>query len=451
MSLNLSELRTYVRDLTGIYSTDIITDALLTRWINEAYRELTRSQNWPWASSVVDLVTGTDVPAFDGEYHAYLAYRVAVRALGFEADDTQRAQLYNGEAETIYSQMVLKYLQGQAHSTDGNMASLIRNVRDYLVIYNDTISDDFIEARIMDVYAELFEGHVWPFARNPFPGMGWGYTRVLVLGAAGRLGLQAGRDAAFVETMANEYQLAYEELKTAFLRTSTGTGYSNLGQLRSLVRTVTGDYSKLIPNVLIDLWINEEYQLLASEKDWTWLEQTAQIPVADGTSQFQLPGGTRKVLEMYVVEKVAAADGMEKPVARQEIVYPVPHVMDIERTSDKFNYDVTSTGYVTISPAPERDIVIRTRYVLALNQMSADSDQPLFAAQFRSVLAYRVGMRVAAYTNADKNIMDLCAMVAQNMFESMNQFYQLEHSMEAFQLGGKSLESRKYLPWFRTA
>jgi hypothetical protein len=60
-------------------------------------------------------------------------------------------------------------------------------------------------------------------------------------------------------------------------------------------------------------------------------------------------------------------------------------------------------------------------------------------------------MRVAAYTNADKNIMDLCAMVAQNMFESMNQFYQLEHSMEAFQLGGKSLESRKYLPWFRTA
>jgi hypothetical protein len=450
MSLNLSELRTYVRDLTGIYSTDIITDALLTRWINEAYRELTRSQNWPWASSVVDLVTATDVPAFDGEYHAYLAYRVAVRALGFEADDTQRAQLYNGEAETIYSQMVLKYLQGQAHSTDGNMASLIRNVRDYLVVYSDTISDDFIEARIMDVYAELFEGHVWPFARNPFPGMGWGYTRVLVLGAAGRLGLQAGRDAAFVETMANEYQLAYEELKTAFLRTSTGTGYSNLGQLRSLVRTVTGDYSKLIPNVLIDLWINEEYQLLASEKDWTWLERTDQIPVQDGANQFYLLNGTRKVLEMYVVEG-ADPEYSASSVSQSEIVYPVPHIMDIERNSEKFNYDVSSNGLVTISPTPERDITVRVRYIVSFSPLTNDLGQPGFDEQFRSILAYRVGMRVAAYTNADKNIMDLCVMVSQNMFDAMNKFYQLEHSMEAFQLGGKSMESRKYLPWFRTA
>lgn len=450
MSLNLSELRTYVRDLTGIYSTDILSDTILTRWINEAYREITRSQNWPWASSVVDLVNGLDAPVFAGEYHAILAYRVADKALGFEADDTERAKRYKEEADFIYTQMVLKYLQGQAHSTSGNMASLIRNVRDYLNMYEDAISDDLIESRIMDVYNELYEGHVWPFDRNPFPGMGWDRTRVLVLGAAGRLGLQAGRDAAFVETMANEYQLAYEELKTVFFRNQTGTGYSNLGQLRSLVRTITGDYSKLIPDVLINLWINEEYQLLASEKDWAWLEQTTQLTVAAGSNQFYLMNGTRKVLEMYVVEG-ADPEYSASSVTQSEIIYPVPHIMDIERNAEKFHYDVSSGGLVTISPTPERDITIRARYAASFSPLTGDLSEPGFDEQFRSILAYRVGMRVAAYTNADKNIMDLCVMVSQNMFEAMNKFYQLEHSMEAFQLGGKALETRKYLPWFRTA
>ena len=40
MAYTLSTLRTYTRDLTGIYTTDIISDDLLGRWINEAYFEV---------------------------------------------------------------------------------------------------------------------------------------------------------------------------------------------------------------------------------------------------------------------------------------------------------------------------------------------------------------------------------------------------------------------------
>lgn len=46
--MTLAELRTYVRDLTGVYSTDLLPDTLLNRWLQESYSELNRAQDWPW-------------------------------------------------------------------------------------------------------------------------------------------------------------------------------------------------------------------------------------------------------------------------------------------------------------------------------------------------------------------------------------------------------------------
>jgi hypothetical protein len=46
--MTLSELRSYVRDLTGIYSADLLPDSLLTRWLNESYYEFLAVEVWPW-------------------------------------------------------------------------------------------------------------------------------------------------------------------------------------------------------------------------------------------------------------------------------------------------------------------------------------------------------------------------------------------------------------------
>jgi hypothetical protein len=328
---------------------------------------------------------------------------------------------------------------------------LVGLVRDQLGVHTDVLSFQFIAAKITDAHNELVQSQAWPFASNSFPAMGWDYTRILVFAAAGRLALQAGRDEAFVSTMATEYTLALEEMKTVFLRNTTGILSGTRIQLRQLVRSLTGDYSKIIPNVMIDMWLSEEYQLLSNEKDWNWLEQVSQIPLVANTSQFQLVNGTRNVLEMYLVENVAAGDGVNVAVAQSEIVHPVPHVLNIEKNSERFHYDVTFGGLVTISPAPTRDFVIRVRYVQTGAGLVTDTSEPAFAQQFRSILAYRVAMRVAAYTNAPQNIMDLCSAGAGAMFDAMYTAYQLEHSMEPLQLGALALESHKYMPWFRTA
>ena len=61
--MNLTDLRTYVRDLTGIYSTDLLPNALLDRWLQEAYSELNRQDEWPWilAQSTGSLAIGATV------------------------------------------------------------------------------------------------------------------------------------------------------------------------------------------------------------------------------------------------------------------------------------------------------------------------------------------------------------------------------------------------------
>lgn len=62
--MTLADLRAYVRDLTGVYSTDLLPDTLLDRWLQEAYSELNRAEDWPWLASIVSGTlssTGTTI------------------------------------------------------------------------------------------------------------------------------------------------------------------------------------------------------------------------------------------------------------------------------------------------------------------------------------------------------------------------------------------------------
>ena len=55
--MNLTDLRTRVRALTGIPSTSILTDAVLDVYINEAYRDVCRAYDWPWLTATYSLST----------------------------------------------------------------------------------------------------------------------------------------------------------------------------------------------------------------------------------------------------------------------------------------------------------------------------------------------------------------------------------------------------------
>jgi hypothetical protein len=68
--MTLSDLRAYVRDLTGIYSTDLLPDSLLTRWLNESYFEFLSAELWPWrvGAALGTLPKGDTVILLDSSY-----------------------------------------------------------------------------------------------------------------------------------------------------------------------------------------------------------------------------------------------------------------------------------------------------------------------------------------------------------------------------------------------
>lgn len=192
--MNLSALRQHVRDLTGVYSTDVVSDTLVNLWINEAYNEVARDRDWDWLEQsytaavpapvsgvhTINLANGTrriitaylvntngsveemvntptldsveddspkvyydvnfsgvfrftpeqpldytvrirysaanvslssdsDVPAFDEQFHAIVAYRAAVKVLQFVSDDTPRSEYYLNEYASLLAGMYSLY------------------------------------------------------------------------------------------------------------------------------------------------------------------------------------------------------------------------------------------------------------------------------------------------------------------------------------------------------
>lgn len=162
--MNLSDIDAYTRDLTGVFSTDVVTSSLMTRFINESYKELARRQGWPWlvAGTVTPLALPTDVPVFDDEFHATLAYRSAVKVLAFVADDTPRAQSYIEEYNSLVKDMETTYLSGYATGVSVTLSNMARMVRDITGVYDDQlINDAMIKIYINRAYHEVAMQRDW--------------------------------------------------------------------------------------------------------------------------------------------------------------------------------------------------------------------------------------------------------------------------------------------------
>jgi hypothetical protein len=88
--LNLSALRNHVRSLVAINSTDLLSDADLTIFINESYMDILRDADWPFLRNQTTLVMvpGTasyNLPAGVGE--------TQIASIAALSDDTNRRQL----------------------------------------------------------------------------------------------------------------------------------------------------------------------------------------------------------------------------------------------------------------------------------------------------------------------------------------------------------------------
>lgn len=579
MSFTYEQLKDRVRTLTGVWSTDVVSDALIYNLLSDAVTALERSQNWDTVSYIPPGLTfvkytgnATVTPGTNWtEYHVILSYRVASQVLAFEADDTTRAQFFAQEYDKMYAEMVEHFLPRAAKGSPTDTMSMVRYVRDLTGQYGEDLPDTLVAAWLNEIYQEVFAMYDWPTSGSPswataptlvdgsspvnptivgapefltafcyftaakmmasapeaqaraavykaeydrifasmlskfFPALTvealdteaqlvdhvrfltqnytraltdalivqylknaqkelvdrnyWGgtvtstfvsgvpveYRRVLTLRAAARI-LNGTVPEAQVGALVGEYDAVVEEMKTTLVRNaSLGAGASTtFGDLKKHFRMLTGVWDNTISDTAIGNWLNDAYTELAQDKDWPWLEQTAttDFNVNAGATTQALPNGTRRVMGVYFL------GGNYDGVPDQWLA--APHLLDIEEHAPRTVYDIADDGVLRWAPELEESGVLRVQYVKNVTPLSSDSDQPLFAARFRPILAYRAAMRWASM-GGDKNRVQTFQSEFQSMLEQMVKEYLLDHDSNPLQLGSEGLETRRYLPWFRTA
>lgn len=161
--MNLAQIQTRVRELTDVYSTDLISNDLLKSWVNESYNEITTANIWPWVESVVELDGPTDAPVFDDIFHVILAYRVAVRVLSQQGDATSRGDSYGQEYALLFQRMVELYLPAIATGESGTLEEIRWMVRDLTGKYSFEVSDGMINSFINQAYGEVARVRPWPW------------------------------------------------------------------------------------------------------------------------------------------------------------------------------------------------------------------------------------------------------------------------------------------------
>lgn len=449
---NLAALGAYVRNLTGVFSTDILTDGILYGYINEAYSELSRQQEWTWsntASPAAALASGSDVPAFNAQYHPLLAYKAAATVLVTQADDTPRAQEYLA----IYKSIVLSLIQddlqiaitGDVINTGDytDYSKLVKFVRQLINVYDGTVSNTYIENKLKDEYKLLADAFTWSWT------YGTGnltaiaeYAKILAYSAAAKLSAELGAPEQLTKAYMLEYADILERMKRTTLYTLQTVAPSTLAQLRVYTRSLMGNYSKDIPDVLINTWLNEAYTLLQNQRDWKWLQVETSVSVTAGSSVINLPAGsTGKIMGIYVVNE----NGLSiDPVTQR------PTLHDVDENTDKYFFSTTSAGVITIAPAPTENITVKIRYVKNGDLMSTDASTTLLDTQFVNILAYRAAIKGYLFSpDANKKILEIYVQQERDMFDAIISYYNLDHNTDTFQLGIRGVEERKYIPYFR--
>ena len=478
VNYTLADLRRNVRDLTGVYSTDIITDAAVDKQINDIYFELTAMQNWSWAPSVPagGLTTNTSYPAFPATYHKLLSLKAAAKVLRQAADDSGRADVYDKESDELINLLYVQDLQGNVTGAVSTYDELIKFVRLLVGVFDNSITNTFIQNKLYEEFNQLNESYSWPwksnggFAANPtnlsylnasFQRKDTGFTsastfnfaKILAYGVGVRVAAQLNKET-LVKALQAEYDSILEEMKRVILhyekKTTPNTVNDveevNIENLISLTKQLIGDYTNDLPPGLLQQWVIEEANNLAIERDWTFLKQDLSVTVLAGSDTITMPVSDMAIVSIFTVNDSGLITG--------EIKHR-PNLSDVDKTSAKYFYQETAKDTIKIAPVPTKDetLLIRIRSYSSISySQDLTKAYTLFSPKFKMLIPYRVAVKGLAFTGNNpnaKNLIPLYLQSAGTMLQNMITYYQNSANTETIQLGVTELDKPKYIPFFR--
>lgn len=436
-----------------MFSTDVISDDLINLALNLANQEVQRAQKWPASISFTYMEQDTDAPGVGwDQFQNILVYRVALQVLQYESDDSNRSEWFTTEYNKALQEMAAYFLPALATGSSSTTTNLIRYVRDLTGQYGIDLSDALIQAWLNEAYQELYRSQNWAsssatpawtaaellqnnvapaFLGTLHPLLAYRVAAKIMSGMDG----QEKRAALFLA----EYQSMVSDLVEHYFPSRATGAPVTLQQIIKYVRDLTSVYGDTYSEALIGSWVNEAYSELAAARDWQWLEVTSVTSTYEGQTQLSLGGGVRRVLEVWVLQGDRDAEEM----------IPAPQVVTLTDSEPMYHYDVSLSGVITWQPSLREAGQLHVRYLLNSVQLNGLDAVPAFEVRFVPILAYRVAAKIAAM-QGDKQKTEVFTGEYNSLFDQMVSEYTLSHDNRPFQLGSQGLETRKYLPWFRT-
>lgn len=163
--MNLPTFRGLVREITGVWSSDQLTDIFLNFLVNETLGEIYRKHGSGWPFAQTFLSNDTATVGFDSQFQSVVVYRTAAKVLQYVADTTPRRDMYLQEYQLVLSDMEKFYLSGYNNlSLTGvnGINDLIAAVRGLTGIYDTYIMTDSFLTEIINVaYTEIKNVRDW--------------------------------------------------------------------------------------------------------------------------------------------------------------------------------------------------------------------------------------------------------------------------------------------------
>lgn len=148
------------------------------------------------------------------------------------------------------------------------------------------------------------------------------------------------------------------------------------GVVRNLGGTMTDEYDVNLSNVVLTSIINECLHVIATERDWPWLEATESIPTVAGTQAYTPASDWYRTKELFLVGEW---DLTALSAGELDARWPTP-----ERGVPTL-YAVRD-GKILIAPIPDSVYTLRHTYYRSEPDLVDDSDEPLLPNQFRGRL-----------------------------------------------------------------
>lgn len=202
--------------------------------------------------------------------------------------------------------------------------------------------------------------------------------------------------------------------------------------LRERVRRLTGiRMSEIVSDGAIDELVNDAYREVCGVEDWPFLFFEGQAPLEAGKAEVALPTELRRV-------SAASVDG-------HRLVEVTVNDLDVldDEPGDPQVYARLDDSRLMVWPPPEAAGQVELRGYRQVVALAAETDEPVFAAEFHPTVAYAAASRLLVEEADDTDRPAAFGQEAGQGASAMRQRYMATADTAPFTIGGRRSSRRR--------